>query len=501
MSRLPILINSLVCCLGALAQGGGFEKASELRARMDRRVSEIRATANLTVPEGVPVRFVSEKSGDDTNAGVSSDAAWRTIGRLNAEKLMPGAVVLFERGGTYRGSISAQAGVTYGSYGIGEKPRIVVSPADGADPSKWRRTDASNIWAYAIGHCDVGTLVFDGGVQHAIKVICRVDKMTGKRTDLSTGKAFESYRDLDQDLHFWHDYYEKGTGCVYLYSKENPGKRFHSIEFNVRRHGIFVDGPNVVIDNLCIKYAGYHGIGAGTCRGLHVTNCEFAWIGGSIQSENVYGRDFPTRFGNGVEIYGGCDDFVVSNCYFRQIYDAGATHQFNIPPSAGEERFDHRHVRIVDNVFSKCNYSIEYFLTAPDGNLSLMDDVVYERNLMFNAGRGFCEQRPDKHQAAHIKGRYRPERNRARDFVIRDNVFCLSRDMLIETCAGLKDGDHSSLPRLEGNVFWGRMGDTLGDVSMKDGPRRPYDESSERFLNSFGNGNRCILLPGDEKRD
>ena len=63
------------------------------------------------------------------------------------------------------------------------------------------------------------------------------------------------------------------------------------------------------IDNLCLKYCGSHGVGSGTNEGLRITNCEFGWIGGSIQGESIFGRKHPTRFGNAVEIYGGCDGY------------------------------------------------------------------------------------------------------------------------------------------------------------------------------------------------
>ena len=34
------------------------------------------------------------------------------------------------------------------------------------------------------------------------------------------------------------------------------------------------------------------------------------------------------RYGNGVECYGGCANFVVDNCWIYQIYDAGVTFQY-----------------------------------------------------------------------------------------------------------------------------------------------------------------------------
>ena len=421
-----------------------------------------------------------------------------SLADLNGRILKPGSEVLFKRGGIWRGTVVARPGVTYAAYGRGEMPRIYGSPENGASPARWRQTDNPRVWAYSIGHRDVGTLVFDGGVQHAIKIICRTDSETGRRTNMTTGRPFNSYRDLDTDLHFWHDYYKDGSGEVYLYSERNPGERFGSVEFNVKCCCFQVGSAcDVTIDGIDIRYAGIHGVSALTCTNLTVRNCNFEWIGGSIQAERIFGRDYPTRFGNGIEVYGGCENFVVSNCVFSQIYDAGVTHQYNIPTKVGTLRYDQRHVCYVDNVFEKCNYSIEYFLSAPDGNESLMEDVLIAGNVMRDAGYGFCEQRVDCGVAAHIKARYRIDRNRARDFIIRDNIFDSSRDMLIHACAGLRNVDgSSSLPRFENNTFIGSRGDYFGAISDVSDDLVVYDEGVENYVNAYGAGNRCVIRPG-----
>ncbi|MGN0852489.1 MAG: hypothetical protein ACI4Q3_03835 [Kiritimatiellia bacterium] len=472
---------------------------AEVRALADRRIAEIRATPNRAIPAGAARYYVSEKTGNDAADGRTPATAWRTTSRLNRETITPGAFVLFERGGIYRGTVQARAGVTYTAWGEGPKPRIYGSPEDGANPAKWERTDHPRIWAYPIGTRDVGTLVFNGGETNAVKIVIRTDRETRAKFNKYTGRPFNSYRDLDVDLHFWHDYYQGGTGKVYLYSERNPGERFRSIEFNVKCNGIAVGRMNdVTIDNLAVKYVGVHGVGAGTCTNLAVSNCEFAWIGGSIQAEAIFGRDYPTRLGNGVEIYGGCDTYSVVNCCFEQIYDAGVTHQFNIPDAAGMQRYDERNIVFANNVFDTCNYSIEYFLTARNGNPSRMENLLYAGNVMMNAGYGFCSQRPDRNEAAHIKAWLNKDRNRAKNYVIRDNVFCLSQDMLLQICSGLKNADGStSLPVLAGNTFLGLAGDTFGSISETSPERLAYGPQTQAFVDRFGAGNRCVVLEKD----
>ena len=493
--RIIVLVNMV-----ALAGVAGTLPTtwSELRTMADRRIAEIRATPNKTVPADAPTYYVSAKTGDDAADGRTPQTAWRTSARVGREPIAPGSFVLFERGGVYRGSVKVSSGVTYTAYGTGPKPCVYGSPENGADPSKWTQTDNPKVWAYDIGHRDVGTLVFDDGAAHAIKIVIRTDRKTGAKFNKYTGGKFDSYRDLDHDLHFWHDYYETGTGRLYLYSEQNPGARFRSIEFNVKCCGFGVGGAcDVTIDNFTVKYVGVHGVAAGTCRNLSVGNCEFGWIGGSIQAEAIFGRDYPTRLGNAVEIYGGCDGYSVTNCYAWQVYDAGVTHQFNIPESAGLKRYDERNVRYADNVFEKCNYSIEYFLTALNGNPSRMENLLFENNLMFDAGRGFCEQRPDRGEAAHIKAWYCPGRNRAKNYVIRNNAFCRSRDMIVQINSGLKNLDgSSSLPTLTDNVFIGAAGDTFGSISETSGKRLPYGADTQPLVDGFGSGNRCVVEPG-----
>ena len=141
----------------------------ELRAQAAARIAEIRATPNRAVPDGAPTYFLSERTGRDDADGRTPATAWRTAARLAREKLAPGSYVLFERGGVYRGTVKVAPGVTYTAYGTGPKPCIYGSPEDGADPAKWTRTENPNVWAYDIGRRDVGTLVFDGGAQHATK--------------------------------------------------------------------------------------------------------------------------------------------------------------------------------------------------------------------------------------------------------------------------------------------------------------------------------------------
>ena len=84
-------------------------------------------------------------NGDDDNDGTSPEAAWRTLDgvALNRFLLQPGDAVLFERGYIYRreSAFVVRNGVSYGAYGEGEKPKILGSLKDYAEPSLWKESE------------------------------------------------------------------------------------------------------------------------------------------------------------------------------------------------------------------------------------------------------------------------------------------------------------------------------------------------------------------------
>ena len=470
----------------------------DLRDRTNQRIAEIRATPDIVPPSGATVYYASTKSSNTYGIG-TKNYPWKNLSQVNSAP--SGSYVLFERGSVFRGQLQPNnSNVTYSAYGTGPKPRIYASPANGADSSKWTEASGtSNVWQYNIGTNDVGTIVFDGGREHAIKIVPYYHTNATaavKFTQHYTGEPFTNgYKDLAHDLHFWHDYttnsvfkpHSKGTGNIYLYSaKGNPGERFKSIEFCIKKHAINVGyKENMHIDNLCIKYTGAHGIAGSDNKNpnplkkLKVTNCEFGWIGGAIQWENDSGG--PTRYGNAVEIYGGCDDFVVSNCYVYQVYDAGITQQFSLQSSS--QTMNQKNIRYVNNVVENCNYSIEYFLgSVPTNNTSHIENFLIADNIMWDAGSGFCEQRPNTNEAAHIKSW--PSKNRAKNYVIRDNVFARSKVMLVHINSTLANTDGTdSMPKtMSGNVFIGDKGQLLGIVNQGTGVKLKYNDAGVSTL-------------------
>lgn len=396
------------------------------RPYTEYRKEQIRNSMSTIKPSGNGTAYYFSNNGKPTNDGLSEDTPLDDIERLKELPLKTGDVVYLERGSLWRKSIIPMVdGVSYTAYGEGEKPRIYTYSEMASGKGKWLKTDKENVYKFykpipvANLRCDVATIVFDDGKKWGIKALANDDNI-----NITTGRPFTSYKDLDENYHFWHDI--AGTGELYLYlSDGNPSDLYENIEISLGRHAIAVKAHNITIDNIHIKYCGSHGIGVPNmnCTGLTVSNCEFNWIGGCIQFGIV-------RFGNGIEIWGGAKDFKIDNCYFNQIYDAAVTFQFQGKSDATGIFMEN--ISFTNNVMENCNYSIEYFLHKCNPELNYIKDVNFEGNIAWYAGYGLCSQRRVKCHNAHIKS-WNHGNNTIGQFSIKNNAFILATNELVET--------------------------------------------------------------------
>ena len=130
--------------------------------KLEKSIKESKSEYKLG--EGGRIWYVSP-NGDDKNDGMTPETAKKTVGHIGAEdkKLKPGDVVLFERGGEWRGQkLWTKPGVTYSDYGEGPKPILNRSPLNGADKELWKLMEGTNnIRMYTGKIMDCGTLVLD----------------------------------------------------------------------------------------------------------------------------------------------------------------------------------------------------------------------------------------------------------------------------------------------------------------------------------------------------
>lgn len=491
-------------------------RAAELRC-------QIAAREDRNSFEGC-VYYVSA-AGDDANDGKSQASAWKSLARAGSASLSFGDAVLFRRGDVFRGQLIAQAGVFYGAYGSGEKPRLYAWEEDLADPALWECVDSeAHIWKYVKEILDVGTLVFNGGEAHSYKLIpsyirgrfvCRDDE----------NRLFDMKREMQRDLDiYWH--YEKTFitrpskgedfpvpevsdttyGALYLRcDRGNPGSVYSSIEALAGRNMIVVgDRPNVTIENLCLKYVGRHAIGAGgqCSRNLSVRGCEIGWIGGAIQhylgTDPNYpegGRGTVTRFGNGVEIYGGCENYEVSDCYIYEVYDAGITHQV----TTHGNKFEMKNVLYCNNLIENCVYAIEYFLDMTEGDCeSYMENVEMCGNVLRNAGYGWGQQRHNQHTPALIKG-WSYVNAVKRNYTVHHNVFDRSAYRMLHLVAK----ERESCPEMYENVYLQHKGGMLGQYGANkvEEPQLLYFfEDAEKVIeNVLGDRSATVGILEEEK--
>ena len=486
MKRLTKIITALaiLCCIGCAPQSSvEQESVSRTLSHIDRRAERLkrRILNSPTSVKPLGVIYYLSADGDDANDGLSPQTPLRSIAKLNTLELKPSDGVMFRRGDVWRGRITTRKGVSYSAYGKGAKPRIYGSPCDAAVEGEWIATATPNVYMYSLELSDdVGTLVFNHGEQNAIKIL-KVYHADGTTTNVYTGEPFAGGCDLKRDLDFFHDYRDEKR--LYLCSTEGiPSQRFKSIEL-LTRGNIINATDNVHIDNLCIMYGGSHGIGSGTTKGLRVTNCEIGWIGGSmlLPAPPEGGRD--ARYGNGIEIYGGCDEFVVDNCYIYQCYDAGITNQNQDDVSDSSRTM--RNVSFTNNLVERCEMSIEYYLGAQmKPTEGIIENFLIEGNILRLAGYGWGDQHPEPAWAAHIKSWWMHQ-NEAYNFTIRRNIFDRSDANVINIVAA----DAERLPQMEQNTYvqylggdGGRIGQPWADYKFDE----QFPASVEQVLGEKG---------------
>ncbi|MCQ2448889.1 MAG: right-handed parallel beta-helix repeat-containing protein [Clostridia bacterium] len=328
-------------------------------------------------------------SGNDENDGRTPKTAWRSLVKVEQmhTDFKPGTAVLFERGGIYRGWFSASNGCYYGAYGTGAKPHLYASLENYTDPAFWTQ-ESDGVWV-----CTVLDFL-DQPMSDIGQINCDDGRAIGfKRAQLS---------DVQQELDF---YYDIPTGKLTFKHNGNPALCYEEIELCPNFHVISGYGVHdVVIENLDIRYTGGHGIATGqVADNISIRGCEFKWIGGSYLLGSL-------RYGNAIELWENGNGFLVENCYIREVYDTGITHQ----GQSGQQE----NISIYNNLIEDCCYGIEYFVR--EGEDSLMKNIHYKGNIIRNVGYGWGKQRPNPDANSAICGWWYD--NWSENFVIEDNI-------------------------------------------------------------------------------
>ena len=385
------------------------EKAEQYRDAVVHSVSEY-----TSLPENSKntIYYISN-DGNDQNNGKSPETPWASIDRLNIAGLSYGDIVLFRRGDEFRGKIKGMAGVTYSAYGVGSKPIINGSRRNYADPSYWIETDEENVYRCYYNLENVGNIVFDYSGK-----IGQYDETIGSLQIVGLND-FKDYHDLSADLQFCSGLI---SGDLYLYCEGgNPGERFRSIEICESGNLFQGSAENNTVDNLTFLFGGSHGVGSGTVKNRTVTNCIFAWIGGSILKGFDGGN--TTRFGNAVEVYGGCDGYHVSNNWIYQIYDTGITHQY----STNDQVIVMQNIEYDHNLIELCHWSIEYYNRGKEPGSKLKDIHVHD-NIALYGCYGWGSVGREGGGALHNSFTIVDD---VTNYVVEDNIFAYSKGNIV----------------------------------------------------------------------
>ena len=488
-----------------LDYASGNAKVAELDKLEAERIAEIRATKDELADKVTGTKYyVSSSTGNDDNDGKTPETAWKTTAKVSGVAFKKGDGVFFKRGDIFRGGLTTREYTSYGAYGEGAKPIIMLSPENGAGEEKWTLVEGTtDIYKYHIEMNDLGGVVCmdkDGKVVNFMEKVCLYNDANGYYDNAKSYKHYKEILDYIKELPA-----ESGDVCVngkvstdvLRYKSDiyvrcaagNPGKVYASIEFINGGSAVISGRSNVNIDNLALFYGSRHGIGAGTVQNLVITNCEIGYIGGGYQN---YGGTTIVRYGNGIEVYGGCDNFVIDNCYVYQCYDAGITNQLQ---KGGSENYTEQNVKFTNNVLVDSCYNIEYFMGVSDTGLAtrLLKNIEYSGNLIRRAGFGWGRG-ANPSNAANIKGW--DHYNMSENFVIKNNVFDRSKGVLLHIGAGTMGW----LPALEGNTYIEHQGRNLAQYGQNPTTTFKYNTVTEGTIkDTFGEKNPSVYFLEPEK--
>lgn len=424
--------------------------------------------------------YISPK-GDNENDGLSPETAWKNLDNamgIKGRKLITaGDVILFERGGEWRGQMNCLPGVTYSAYGTGPKPIFNYSKRNYANAALWEETEYPNIYKLTDKISNVGIMAFD-----FTGILGNYNETVGDLKLAGVG-GIETYADLKNDLEFFSNL---STSELYLYCEGgNPGKRFKSIEIGGGGNLVNIPAPgNVILDNLTFRFVGAHAVGIGGHKNVTVRNCTFDYLGGSVL-RGFHGADH-TRYGNALQVYGSCDGWYLYNNWVYQIYDTGVTHQYNSPYDFGSATMDN--VKYVGNVIEYCHWSIEYYNPDYGNTVHTFHNTYIADNICRLNGYGWGSKHRMKSstlfQSAGIT-------QNTKNFVTENNIFDRSAGKLININSS---GDHKL--ELRNNIYIQNVGGTMGTLF---GANWIANDDAAKVVKNMAKDSTSIIIFNNDK--
>ena len=465
---------------------------TELNSAFDAKKAEVQGFASVPAATG-KTYYVSSVNGSTSANGTSPETAWKNCYQITG--LKAGDAVLFECGSEFREQIKLVSGVTYASYGTGEKP-VFYGSINASQASKWKAVSGvANLYQYSgtlSTSNDIGSIVFNGGEAWGIKIqeiykwvngqISWTEEKSLALENVSNGlQTFDKIpsfvlsdgKDLGKNGKIDLSYFQDGTK-LYLYCEGgNPAERFSSVELS-QSVRIFTGSnvSNVTVANINFRNATM-GIRTQVCDNLVVKNCEFEFIGGQIQFDyQNSARNYQTRLGNAIENWNECKGMTVENCYFNQIYDTAMTTQSNTDGT------DMVNIVYRNNVMENMAYAIELWSSGAEDKHCDFKNITIEGNVCRNLGIGLTSQRPDKVTGfLSAKGSYYDYENAT----MTNNTMIGCTDWMLRT-NNISTNTNPNGYVMDGNTYVCELGKDLGMLSASF-PK--YSSSIKEFSYSY----------------
>lgn len=325
-------------------------------------------------------KFYLAADGVDSNDGLSPDAPWGTMERLNDAirlgEFVAGDSARFRRGDRFPGvpmvpghTDNERPWITFGPYGTGAMPIFDMYKY----PLTWANV-SGNVWRARIDE----TGVYDGWLSDKSDVgFIKVDGVIHGRKRLTQAA-------LSQQWDFFSGTYASpgADGYVYVYSVGDPATV--ADEIGVATYGVWTEeygdpeytpAARTAIFGIDIMGTGGTGLQASAFWAPDFVNaygCRFHEHGGAYISGFAEG----TRVGNGVTALIGCNDWYVEYNEVFDVFDVA----FSLQGDQAWEGFGSSSRIHMDNNRSwRCSQTIEYWSDGTDG--IGYQDVTFNRNV------------------------------------------------------------------------------------------------------------------------
>jgi hypothetical protein len=297
-----------------------------------------------------PIYYVSN-AGSDAADGLTTTTSWQTIAKVNGLTFSSGTKIAFKKGDIWREALTVPSSgtfvnyITFGTYGIGNAPKILGSTLLTA----WT-SDGSYIWHSTATVTDPYALRDPGNTYF-------------KETNgnISWGKVKVANRAALASEYQW----EWESNHIYIYSPTDPNTRYSGVEVAQRSDDVLLNNQNyITFDGLEIAYSGSSGITESTsdvaCDGLIIKNCEIHHIG-------IKGSDAAY----GIQPFTHSDLLIQNNI----IHDCGRR-----GISMNCSTINTINILIEGNTFYHGFHTCALDLATVSANI---DNVIFRRNLVY----------------------------------------------------------------------------------------------------------------------